>query len=51
MAKWSHDTAVGPQVARRNVGDLLTLAADKGYDKNTSSSGVITNLMTGKISV
>ena len=33
-AKWRHDTAVGPQVARRNAGDLLSLAADKGYDKN-----------------
>ena len=33
-AKWRHDTAVGPQVARRNADDLLTLAADKGYDKN-----------------
>ena len=33
-AKWRHDTDVGPQVARRNAGDLLSLAADKGYDKN-----------------
>jgi IS5 family transposase len=33
-AKWRHDTDVGPQVARRNAGDLQSLAADKGYDKN-----------------
>ncbi len=33
-AKWRHDTAVGPQVARRNAGDLRSLAADKGYDKD-----------------
>jgi IS5 family transposase len=33
-ANWRHDTAVGPQVACRNAGDLRSLAADKGYDKN-----------------
>ncbi|WP_227134348.1 IS5 family transposase [Halorubellus salinus] len=27
-----HDTQVGWQVARRNAGDLTSLAADKGYD-------------------
>ena len=27
-----HDAKIGPQVARRNAGDLLSLAADKGYD-------------------
>jgi IS5 family transposase len=27
-----HDTQIGPQVARRNAGDLRSLAADKGYD-------------------
>jgi IS5 family transposase len=33
-AKWRHDTAVGPQFARRNAGDLLGLTAEKGYDRN-----------------
>jgi IS5 family transposase len=27
-----HDAKIGPQVARRNAGDLLSLAADRGYD-------------------
>ncbi|MDS0261991.1 IS5 family transposase, partial [Haloarcula sp. S1CR25-12] len=27
-----HDAKIGPQVARRNAGDLRSLAADKGYD-------------------
>ena len=27
-----HDAKIGPQVARRNAGDLLSLAANKGYD-------------------
>ena len=27
-----HDTQIGKQVALRNAGDLLSLAADKGYD-------------------
>ncbi|GAA0471242.1 hypothetical protein GCM10008985_30160 [Halococcus dombrowskii] len=27
-----HDTKIGKQVALRNAGDLLSLAADKGYD-------------------
>ncbi len=27
-----HDTQLGWQVARRNAGDLASLAADKGYD-------------------
>ena len=27
-----HDARIGPQVARRNAGDLLSLAADRGYD-------------------
>jgi IS5 family transposase len=27
-----HDTKVGWQIARRNAGDLTSLAADKGYD-------------------
>ena len=31
-AKWPSGTTIGPQVARRNAGDLLRLAADKGYD-------------------
>jgi IS5 family transposase len=31
-AKWPNGTNVGPQVALRNAGDLLSLAADKGYD-------------------
>ena len=31
-AKWPNGTNVGPQVALRNADDLLTLAADKGYD-------------------
>ncbi len=30
--KWPNGTNIGPQVARRNAGDLLSLAADKGYD-------------------
>ena len=29
---WRHDTVLGPQVARRNAGDLLSLSADKGFD-------------------
>ncbi len=28
----THDTQLGWQVARRNAGDLASLAADKGYD-------------------
>ena len=31
-AKWPNGTNIGPQVALRNAGDLLSLAADKGYD-------------------
>jgi len=27
-----HDAKIGPQVARRNAGDLRTFAADRGYD-------------------
>ncbi|AHG02914.1 transposase ISH9 [Halobacterium sp. DL1] len=27
-----HDAKIGPQVARRNAGDLRSLAADRGYD-------------------
>jgi IS5 family transposase len=27
-----HDAKIGPQVARRNAGDLHSLAADRGYD-------------------
>ena len=30
-----HDVKIGPQVARRNAGDLLSLAADRGYDAKT----------------
>jgi IS5 family transposase len=30
--KWPNGTNSGPQVTRRNAGDLLSLAADKGYD-------------------
>jgi IS5 family transposase len=30
--KWPNGTNVGPQVVLRNVGDLLSSAADKGYD-------------------
>ena len=33
-AKCRHDTAVGPQVARRDAGDPRSLATDKGQDKN-----------------
>ena len=29
-----HDTEVEPQVARRNASDQLSLAEEKGYDKN-----------------
>ena len=29
---WRHDTVLGPQVARRNAGNLLSLSADKGFD-------------------
>ena len=31
-AKWPNGTKIGPQVARRNAGNLLSLDADKGYD-------------------
>ncbi|ELY86466.1 putative transposase [Natrialba taiwanensis DSM 12281] len=31
-AKWPNGTNIGPQIALRNAGDLLSLAADKGYD-------------------
>jgi IS5 family transposase len=34
LARWRYDTSIGPQVARRNASDLLTLVADKGYDKD-----------------
>src|SRR5699024_7050531 len=27
-----HDARIGPQIARRNAGDLLSLAADRGYN-------------------
>jgi len=27
-----HDAKIGPQVARRNAGDLRSLAADRGYE-------------------
>jgi IS5 family transposase len=27
-----HDAEIGPQVARISAGDLLSLAADRGYD-------------------
>ena len=30
--KWSNGTKIGPQVACVPQGDLLSLAADKGYD-------------------
>ena len=30
--KWPNGTKIGPQVALRNAGDLLSLAADKDYD-------------------
>jgi IS5 family transposase len=30
--KWPNGTNIGPQVALRNAGVLLSLAADKGYD-------------------
>ena len=29
---WRHDSVLGPQVARRNASDLLSLSADKGFD-------------------
>ena len=35
-AKWPNGTNVGPQVALRNAGDLLNLAADKVYELKTS---------------
>lgn len=31
-AKWPNDATVGPKLATRNVDDLVSLAADKGYD-------------------
>ena len=30
-AEWKHDTKLGPQVVRRNADDLLSVAADKGF--------------------
>lgn len=30
--KWPDETKTGPQVAKRNVGDLQSLSADKGFD-------------------
>jgi len=30
-ARWKHDTKTGPQVVRRNAEDLLTVAADNGF--------------------
>jgi len=30
-ARWKHDTKTGPQVVRRNADDLLTVAADNGF--------------------
>lgn len=33
--KWRHDSAVGPQVARRNASDFQSLAAGKDYDDNS----------------
>jgi IS5 family transposase len=29
--EWKHDTRLGPQVVRRNADDLLSVAADKGF--------------------
>jgi IS5 family transposase len=29
--EWKHDTKIGPQVVRRNADDLLSVAADKGF--------------------
>jgi IS5 family transposase len=29
--EWKHDTKLGPQVVRRNADDLLSVAADKGF--------------------
>jgi len=35
-ARWQHDTKTGPQVVRRNADDLLSVAADNGFqDWNT----------------
>ncbi|WP_284011596.1 IS5 family transposase [Haloarcula pelagica] len=35
-ARWLHDTKTGPQVVRRNAGDLQSVAADTGFqDWNT----------------
>ena len=31
-AKWPNDAVVGPQLTARNVDNLVSLAADKGYD-------------------
>ena len=30
-ARWKHDTKTGPQVVRRNVDDLLSVAADNAF--------------------
>ncbi|GCF16198.1 hypothetical protein Harman_41330 [Haloarcula mannanilytica] len=30
-ARWQHDTKTGPQVVRRNADDLLSVAADSGF--------------------
>ncbi len=29
--EWKHDTKLGPQIVRRNAADLLSVAADKGF--------------------
>lgn len=35
-AQWKHDTKAGPQVVRRNVDDLLSVAADNAFqDRHT----------------
>ena len=38
-----HDAKIGPQVARRNAGDLLSLAADRGYDAKAFRDELRTN--------
>lgn len=30
--RWPNDAKIGPQLAMRNIGEMVSLAADKGYD-------------------
>ena len=38
-----HDARIGPQVARRNAGDLLSLTADRGYNAKAFRDELRTN--------